>query len=124
MQIHNKPFIKSPFAEQILKLFDSLRQKNEGYGVASCMLLTGESGSGKSELAKYDLKNNPVIEEEERTRIPVLHFELKSVSTPRDLLISLLVAIGDPQKGKNARNQDELFGRQGKIMNINRSIDV
>ena len=111
MQIHNKPFIKSPFVEQILKLFDSLRQKNEGYGVASCMLLTGESGSGKSELAKYYLNNNPVIEEEERTRIPVLHFELKSVSTPRDLLISLLVAIGDPQKGKNARNQDELFGR-------------
>ena len=111
MQIHNRPFIKSPFVEQILKLFDSLRQKNEGYGVASCMLLTGESGSGKSELAKYYLKNYPVIEEEERTRIPVLHFELKSVSTPRDLLISLLVAIGDPQNGRNARNQDDLFER-------------
>lgn len=107
----NKPFIKSPFVDQMLKLFDSLRLKNREYGVASCMLLTGESGSGKSELAKYYLRNNPVVEEEERTRIPVLHFELKSVSTPRDLLISLLVAIGDPQNGKNARNQDDLFER-------------
>lgn len=106
-----KPFIKSPFVNQILSMLDNLRQKNRDFGVASCMLLTGESGSGKSELARYYLKSNPIIEEPERTKIPVLHFELKSVSTPRDLLISLLIAIGDPQNGKNARNQDDLFER-------------
>lgn len=112
MQFANdKPFIKSPFINHMLQMMDSLRRKKSEFGVASCMLITGESGCGKSELAKYYLKNNPVVEEHERTRIKVMHYELKSVSTPRDLLISLLIAIGDPQKGKNARNQDDLFER-------------
>jgi hypothetical protein len=106
-----KPFIKSPFIHETLKVIDNLRRKERDFGIPSCMLLTGESGSGKSELAKYYLKSNPIIEKPERTRIQVLHFELKSVSTPRDLLISLLVAIGDPQLGRNARNQDDLFER-------------
>ena len=64
------------------------------------MLVTGESGSGKSELAKYYAKNNPKIEHVERTYIPVLHYELRSVSTPEEFLRSLLVTIGDPQCGR------------------------
>lgn len=106
-----RPFIKSPFLSNMINLFDSLRRKKKHYGVASCLLLTGESGSGKSELAKYYVKNNPVIEQDERTHIPVLHYELRSVSTPEEFLRSLLVAIGDPQQGLGARNKGELYER-------------
>jgi len=107
----DRPFIKSPFLSEMLDLFDTLRLKKKNYGVASCLLLTGESGSGKSELAKYYVKNNPVIEQDERTHIPVLHYELRSVSTPEEFLKSLLVAIGDPQLGRGARNKGELYAR-------------
>ena len=56
----DRPFIKSPFLTKMVNLFDSLRNKKKKYGVASCMLVTGESGSGKSELAKYYAKKEKV----------------------------------------------------------------
>lgn len=107
----NQPFVKSPFISKIIGLFDTLRYQKANFGAASCALITGESGSGKSELAKFYLRNNPVVEEEERTHIPVLHFELKAISTPVEFLRSLLIAIGDPQQARGARNAGELFDR-------------
>ncbi len=113
----DRPFIKSPFLSSMIELFDSLRYKKVNFGVASCLLLTGESGSGKSELAKYYVKNNPVLEQAERTQIPVLHFELKAISTPEEFLRSLLVAVGDPQQGLGARNKGELYDRLVTLVN-------
>lgn len=107
----SRPFIKSPFITGMIKLFDTLRYKKRHFGVASCVLLTGESGSGKSALAEYYVKVNPVTEQVERTHIPVLHFELKAISTPLDFIRSLLIAIGDPQHGMGANNQGELYDR-------------
>jgi len=106
-----RPFIKSPFISEMIDLFDSLRYKNNNFGVASCLLLTGESGSGKSELAKYYLKNNPNVEQPERIYKPVFHFEIKSVSTPLEFLRSILIGIGDPQLGMGAKNKSELYER-------------
>lgn len=107
----DRPFIKSPFLSDLIKLFDSLRHKKKHYGMASCLLLTGESGSGKSELAKQYVKNNPILECKERTHIPVLHYELRSVATPEEFLRSLLISVGDPQQGRGARNKGELYNR-------------
>ncbi|WP_039916588.1 TniB family NTP-binding protein [Cellvibrio mixtus] len=114
----DRPFIKSPFLSKIIELFDSLRFKKAHFGAASCFLLTGESGSGKSELAKYYLKNNPVVEQAERTYIPVVHFELKSISTPQEFLRSMLVTIGDPQQGLGARNKGELYERLVRLIKV------
>lgn len=116
-KILERPFIKSPFLSGLINLFDSLRHKKKHYGVASCLLLTGESGSGKSELAKSYAKNNTVVEHEERTHIPVLHYELRSVATPEEFLRSLLMAIGDPQQGRGARNKGELYTRLVILIN-------
>lgn len=113
-----RPFIKSPFISDIIKLFDDLRYKKRQFGVASCLLLTGESGSGKSALAEYYVKNNPVVERDDETHIPVLHFELKAISTPLEFLRSLLVAIGDPQQGMGARNQGELYDRLVTLIGV------
>lgn len=107
----DRPFIKSPYLASLLDIFDLLRHKKNEFGVASCMLLTGESGSGKSELAKQYTKKNPVVELDERTFIPVLHFELQSISTIEEFLKSLLVAFRDPQNGLGARNRKELYSR-------------
>lgn len=109
--VDEKPFIKNPFITEMHELFDSLRIKNERFGHASCLLLTGESGSGKSAIAEYYIAKNPIIETNELTRIPVLHFELKSIARPEEFLRSILVSIGDPQGGLGARNKGELFDR-------------
>lgn len=113
-----RPFIKSPFIADMIKLFDTLRYKRRHFGVASCLLLTGESGSGKSALAEHYVRNNPVVEQSERTHIPVLHFELKAISTPLEFLRSLLIAIGDPQQGGGARNQGELYDRLVTLIGV------
>tara|TARA_R110001599_G_scaffold353151_2_gene590443 strand:+ start:2654 stop:3655 length:1002 start_codon:yes stop_codon:yes gene_type:complete len=112
------PFVKNPFSAEMLSLFDMLRHKKKVYGVASCLLLTGESGSGKSGLADYYAKNNPIQEQPERTFIPVLHYELVSVSTPEEFLKSLLVEIGDPQLGLGGRNKKDLLYRLIKLIKV------
>lgn len=117
-KVLERPFIKSPFLADLIKLFDSLRHKKKHYGMASCLLLTGESGSGKSELAKQYVKNNPLLEGKERTHIPVLHYELRSVATPEEFLRSLLISVGDPQQGRGARNKGELYDRLVTLIKI------
>ncbi|GFR65830.1 bacterial TniB family protein [Elysia marginata] len=102
----------------MISLFDTLRNKKKQYDIASCLLLTGESGSGKTELAKYYLKKNPTVEFDDRTHIPVLHFELKSISTPLEFLRLLLIAVGDPQQGLGARNQSELYARLVTLIKV------
>src|SRR5690606_18833790 len=97
---------------------DLLREKKSRFGVASSLLLTGESGSGKSELAKYYVKNNPPVEQSERTFIPVLHFELKSVDSPEEFLKALLVALGDPQQGMGAKNKTDLYKRLVLLLGV------
>ena len=108
--ILNKPFIQTPSLKNILELFDFLREKKKTFGEASSVLITGESGSGKTELAKQYLYKNPPFETVERSFIPVLHFELRAVSTPVEFLRSILLAIGDPQLGEG-RNAGVLFER-------------
>ena len=77
----SEPFITSPTTKKVFSLFDSLREKKSRFDVASCGLITGESGSGKSQLAKRYFQKNQPLEEENRRRIPVFHYELKEAST-------------------------------------------
>ena len=55
----SQPFIKSPFIADMLNLFDTLRHKKRHFGVASCLLLTGESGSGKSTVVQAMMRILP-----------------------------------------------------------------
>jgi len=75
---NSKPFVTSPFVKEMLDLFDYLRLKKSEFGTVSCALITGESGSGKSAIAERYVSQNPSVEEEERTRIPVFYYELKT----------------------------------------------
>lgn len=106
-----KPFIINPFLSTVIETFDSLRLKKKKFDVASCMLVTGESGSGKSALAAHYLEKYPRYDEDIRTVVPVLHYQMRSVATPEAFLRSLLIAIGDPQQGKGAKNKNELYDR-------------
>lgn len=82
----SEPFITSPTTKKVFSLFDSLREKKSRFDVASCGLITGESGSGKSQLAKRYFQKNQPLEEENRRRIPVFHYELKEASTIKNVL--------------------------------------
>ena len=111
-----KPFIKGPLTSRLLDLFDWLREKRRKYDETSCAIINGESGSGKSEIAKRYASLYPRVEESERTYIPVLHIALPSIASKEELLKIILVKLGDPQRGEGAKNANRLLDRLGKLL--------
>jgi type II secretory pathway predicted ATPase ExeA len=75
----------------------------------NCLLITGESGCGKSTLRRTYVNQYPRLEVEDRTLIPVLHLELPSQPTVKNVAERLLIQLGDPfaekgsAEGKTAR---------------------
>lgn len=108
---NKKPYVVSPLIKNIFDLFDQLRRECLEFGDFPMMLVTGETGSGKSELAKQYCERNPIRECEYRTRIPVFHYQIRSLSTKENMLRDILVLFGDPQGGKGAKNAAELLAR-------------
>ncbi len=75
----------------------------------NCLLITGESGCGKSTLRNEYAKDYPRFEMQDRTAIPVLHLELPSQPTVKNVAERILIELGDPfaekgsAEGKTAR---------------------
>jgi len=105
------PFIVTNSIKRIYNVLDELR--TVGYleeGDTNC-LITGESGSGKSELVKRYAERYPRQELEEFTYIPVVYVKLSSPQSSKAFAVQILRGIGDPQEGKGAKTKEELFER-------------
>lgn len=104
------PFIVSPEVKRLHETIDLLRGMHYTKDGDMNLLLTGESGLGKSEvLQRYELRN-PRVDEEDRTRVPVLYVNVRSPKTMKALLKEILVRLGDPQRGQSGDTND-LLGR-------------
>ena len=64
-----------------------------------CVLVTGETGTGKSEFIKKYLAKYHRVEETERTKIPVLVSLLPKARHPKPVVSQLLRDLGDPLGG-------------------------
>lgn len=109
------PFIRCPESNHIFHLFDSLIEQNEMMGTEPCMLIVGETGSGKTGLAKQYCKMHPPVDEMERRHIPVLYVALQKIKYTKDIYEYILMAIGDPQRGVGKPNETELRKRLGEL---------
>ena len=106
---HNAlPFVVTGDVKRIFKLLDDLRVNYVEEGDTNC-LITGESGSGKSELVKRYAAKYPRRELEEYTHIPVLYVQLSPPQTPKAFTQQILAAIGDPQGGKAIKTKEAGF---------------
>lgn len=65
----------------------------------TCMLVTGETGTGKSEFIKQYLANHPRVEEADRTKIPVLVSLIPKAKHPKPVVSQMLRDLGDPLEG-------------------------
>lgn len=104
-------FVPSENLQLILDTMKSIRQLSvigEYEHAPSCMLVTGETGVGKTTFIKQYMKNNPrsslVTEEDERTVVPVLYCELPKAKHPKPVVVELLKQLGDPLKSVGDAN--------------------
>lgn len=85
----------------------------------SCLLITAESGCGKSTLRKEYAKQYPRFEREDRTVIPVLHLELPSHPTIKNVAECMLIELGDPFAEKGSAE-----GKTARIVTLMRECGV
>lgn len=98
----NGLFIATPTLQGILDDIKDMRRfsKLSKYeNEPMCMLVTGETGTGKSEFIKQYLSSNKPVAEEERTKIPVLVSLIPKVKHPKPVVAQLLRDLGDPLEG-------------------------
>lgn len=105
---NTKPFVVTGEVKRIFGMLDGLRKGYIEEGDTNC-LITGESGSGKSELVKRYAAKYPRQELEEYTHIPVLYVQLRSPQTAKAFTQQILVAIGDPQGGSGVKSKERGF---------------
>ncbi|CBL46482.1 Protein involved in transposition [gamma proteobacterium HdN1] len=102
------PFVATGDVKHIFNILDDLRINYIEEGDTNC-LITGESGSGKSELVKQYAAKYPRRELEEYTHIPVLYVQLSSPQTAKAFTQQVLAALGDPQGGRGIKTKEEGF---------------
>ena len=85
------------------------RLGRHGLSEPSCLLITAESGCGKSTIREQYAKTYERYEADDRTVIPVLHLQLPSAPTIKNVAEKILIELGDPfaekgsAEGKTAR---------------------
>ena len=108
MNRNTYPFVATGDVKHIFNILDDLRINYIEEGDTNC-LITGESGSGKSELVKRYAAKYPRRELEEYTQIPVLYVQLSSPQTAKAFTQQVLAALGDPQGGRGIKTKEEGF---------------
>ncbi|BDX08082.1 TniB family NTP-binding protein [Planctobacterium marinum] len=88
-------YIDSP----LLKTVKSKMQScliSKGLPPPKCMLITGDTGAGKTTLIKQFIKAYPSDDSANRSKIPILHTTLPENATPKTASQQLLSDLGDP----------------------------
>lgn len=89
-------FIASPFLKSVLNELDECRQLSKLGGDPECMIVTGDTGAGKTSLIKKYLELNTRKESYEGTVIPVLSTTLPGEADSVALFQQILADLGHP----------------------------
>jgi hypothetical protein len=95
---------------RIARAHQQYKQSGTGKGV----LITGQSGAGKSYLVKWYLQHFPPIETAERTIIPVLRVRTPTKPTVAKMTRALLEALGDAAPGRG--KEEEQLARMHQFL--------
>ncbi|MDP5033108.1 TniB family NTP-binding protein, partial [Paraglaciecola sp.] len=89
-------FVASPYLSSLMDEFDECLQDSKLGGAAQCMLVTGNTGSGKTSLINKYIENYPRNELTDRTKVPVLFTSIPENATPIRASQAMLSDLGDP----------------------------
>jgi len=91
-----------PKLEQHIKNIERIHKQNGEFKYS--MLLTGESGAGKTYLAKHYLASSPQRHTIEKNITPILYCKLTQTKTATDLLLQLTSALGATTEKPTTKN--------------------
>ncbi|HHF0484566.1 TPA: TniB family NTP-binding protein, partial [Vibrio antiquarius] len=97
-------FIGNPQISEILSDIAECREFSDGVAEPDCMIVVGDTGSGKTTIIDKYLSENPRKEHNEGSVVPILFTTLPPNATPITASEQLLSDLGDPfafQKGKD-----------------------
>jgi hypothetical protein len=91
-----KIYIGYPRLDEMLKKIEHCHQHSKLAAEPECLLITGETGAGKTTLYKRYERRYPRYEDEGGVMIPVLSTTIPVPATVKSLATRLLIAMGDP----------------------------
>ncbi|KMT67002.1 TniB family NTP-binding protein [Catenovulum maritimum] len=89
-------FVLTPKLKEILELMDDCCQDSKVTNDPLCMLVTGDTGAGKTTLIEHYIKQIPPVETINSSKIPLLSTTLPENATPVSAAQQLLYDLGDP----------------------------
>lgn len=112
----NTIFVISTKVEDVLELMEDCRLDSKLTNDPQCMLVTGDTGAGKTSLIEYYQKENPNLEGKYASKIPILSTSLPENSTRVMAAQQLLYDLGDPFYSKS-NNIIELTVKLVRLIN-------
>ncbi len=91
-----KIIVEHPYFRDALKKISDLHQRGLQAKVAGGLLITGQTGAGKTTLIEFYRSHFPDHNETDRTIIPVLVVTTPESPTVKSLAEAILIALGDP----------------------------
>lgn len=89
-------YVCPPAHQKILEKMEECARSSTRDPEPRCMLITGQTGAGKTTLAKQCLARHPVRREDSETVVPVLFLTMPARATLHSLASKMLFAIRDP----------------------------
>lgn len=113
ISIANQVYASYPLFDQILEDIDRCHDSPniKGADDPDCLLLTGDTGAGKTTIYKTYAQNYPAQETEEGSVVPIVYATIPAPATVKGLVEALLKELGDPlhNKGTTAKQTGRLY---------------
>lgn len=97
--------IQYPIHVEALNKIELLHQRARASNVASGLLITGFTGSGKSTIKKEYVARYPALDTPQHICIPVLCVDTPTAPTAKSLAEAILIALGDPMSNRGTAEQ-------------------
>lgn len=97
--------IQYPIHMNALRKIRLLHERARESGHSGGLLITGFSGSGKTTLIREYQAEHPMVDEGDRIRVPVLSVETPAAPTVKNLVETILIAIGDPMSHRGSAEE-------------------
>ena len=102
-------FISNSQIDEILSDIEECREDSDGISEPECLIVVGDSGSGKTTIIDKYLADNPRLEVVDGSIIPILFTLLPANANPVTASERLLSAMGDPLAFSHGKDPAELM---------------